>query len=88
MANFLTKFTSQSPQLKHQLRLLLHKGTPWLWDANTDKYFEEVKRLLSQVFAYFDSTKGVTLSVDASSNGLGAVLLQQGKPVAYASATL
>lgn len=32
--------------------------------------------------------KPVTLSVDASSEGLGAVLLQEGQPVAYGSRAL
>ena len=30
---------------------------------------------------YFDTTKGVVLQVDSSQVGLGAVLLQDGKPV-------
>jgi len=34
---------------------------------------------------YFDVTKPVNLQVDASKSGLGAVLLQQGRPVAYGS---
>ena len=33
---------------------------------------------------YFSTTEDVVLQVDASHTGLGAVLLQDGKPVAYA----
>ena len=38
--------------------------------------------------AYFDTNKSVALEVDASQHGLGAVLLQDRKPVAYASKSL
>ena len=38
--------------------------------------------------AYFGTNKSVILEVDASKHGLGAVLLQDSKPVAYASKSL
>ena len=37
---------------------------------------------------YFDASKEVSLQVDAFQCGLGAVLLQEGGPVAYASRAL
>ncbi len=37
---------------------------------------------------FFDPSKPVTVQVDASQSGLGAVLLQEGKPVVYASKAL
>ena len=37
---------------------------------------------------FFDEAKAVTIQCDASSTELGAALLQQGQPVAYASRTL
>ncbi|GFS40662.1 retrovirus-related Pol polyprotein from transposon opus [Nephila pilipes] len=37
---------------------------------------------------YFDNNKAVTVSVDASTNGLGAVLFQEGQLVAYGSVSL
>ena len=40
------------------------------------------------VLQYYDINKPVTLSVDASKSGLGAVHLQNGLPVAYASKAL
>lgn len=40
------------------------------------------------VLAYFDPEKEVTLQVDASKNGLGATIMQEGRPVAYASKLL
>ena len=40
------------------------------------------------VLKYFDTTKGVTLQCDTSDKGLGAVLLQDGNPIAHASHVL
>ncbi|GFY56937.1 retrovirus-related Pol polyprotein from transposon 17.6 [Trichonephila inaurata madagascariensis] len=39
----------------------------------------------SPCLKYFNGNKAVTVSVDASKNGLGAVILQEGQPVAYGS---
>ena len=40
------------------------------------------------VLAYYDVKRPVTITCDASKSGLGAVLLQEGKSVAYASRAL
>ncbi len=40
------------------------------------------------VLAYFKPDQEVTLQVDASKHGLGATLLQNDRPVAYASKSL
>lgn len=37
---------------------------------------------------YFDSKKPIVIQADASTDGLGAVMLQEGKPVMYASRSL
>ncbi len=40
------------------------------------------------VLAYFDPHKELRLQVDASKYGLGAVLMQDGRPIAYSSKSL
>ena len=40
------------------------------------------------VLAYYDVKREVTIQCDASHSGLGAVLLQEGRPVCYASRAL
>lgn len=51
-----------------------------------------MKDLITQqpgpVLSYFDPEKELRLQVDASKSGLGAVMLQDSKPVAYASKSL
>ena len=50
----------------------------------------QIKELITNhpVFAYFDPHKELRLQVDASKCGLGAVILQDEKPIAYASKLL
>ena len=69
------------------LRALLQKNIEWQWGTEQQESFEKIKQLLvnSQCLAYFDVEKPVTIQVDACKDGLGAVLMQEGTPVSYAS---
>ena len=78
------------------MRELLSKKNAWHWDQNQQKAFDEIKQALinSPVLAHYDVKAPKKVSADASSFGLGAVLLQKEetadknstwKPVAYAS---
>ena len=61
-----------------------------VWDHLQEESFQKLKQLASStpVLGYYDPSKPLCLSVDASSKGLGAVLLQDEKPLAYASRAL
>ena len=52
--------------------------------------FDKLKSVITSapVLAYFAKSKETVLRVDASSTGLGAVIMQEGKPVAFRSKTL
>ena len=71
------------------LQKLLEKNTAWHQEKQEDS-FQKLKKLATTapVLKYYDPTKPVTLSVDASSKGLEAVLYQEEQPVAYASRAL
>ncbi|GFR17364.1 retrovirus-related Pol polyprotein from transposon 17.6 [Trichonephila clavata] len=90
MVTYLAKFTPHLSNLTHNLRQLLKKDSVGIWDANTERDFELIKQAImkSPCLKYFDKNKEVTVSVDASKNGLGAVLLQESQPVAYRSVSL
>ncbi|GFR11385.1 retrovirus-related Pol polyprotein from transposon 17.6 [Trichonephila clavata] len=91
MVTYLAKFTPHLSNLTHNLRQLKKKKDfVWIWDTNTERDFELIKRAImkSPCLKYFDKNNVVTVSVDASKNGLGAVLLQEGQPVAYGFVSL
>ena len=52
--------------------------------------FDDLKKALTQapVLRHIDRGKPLTISTDASSFGMGAVLLQEGRPIAFVSASL
>ena len=63
-----------------------------MWESIQEQAFHEVKQSLSSspVLALYDPSLEIAISVDASSFGLGAVLLQrepelEWRPVAYIS---
>ena len=92
MATYLAKFIPNFSQLASPLRVLLEKNTACHWDKPQQDSFEKLKVIITNapVLKYYDVTKDpdVTIQVDASPNGLGAVLLQDEHPVAYASRSL
>ena len=51
------------------------------------KAFQEITKLVTQapIFSYYDPSSDLVIHCDASRKGLGAALLQDLKPVAYAS---
>ena len=87
---YLSKFLPSLSDESAPLRKLVEKDTAWHWGRSQEDSFHKLKQLASStpVLRYYDVRNPVTLSVDASSKGLGAVLLQEGKPVAYASRAL
>ncbi|CAB3999682.1 retrotransposon-like family member retr-1, partial [Paramuricea clavata] len=58
--------------------------------SRQEESFQKIKEILTAapVLVYYDVCKPVTITCDASKSGLGAVLLQDSKPVAYASRAL
>jgi transposase InsO family protein len=80
------------PNLSHHtapLRDIL-KQNEFHWTDSCQQSFEKIKSLIcaQQTLAYFDPNKPSVIQVDASSRGLGAALLQDDKPVIFASKAL
>ena len=90
MVNYLAKFIPGMSEITAPLREILKENVPWHWTNKHQIAFEKIKEILATdpILKYYDVTKPVVLQTDASSKGLGAVLLQDGCPIAYASRTL
>ena len=88
--NFLRAYIPNMSALTGPLRELLKEDTIWSWGPEQEEALTMIKRLLSSepILQFFNNKKETTLQVDASKSGLGAVLLQDGRPVAYASRSL
>ena len=94
MVNQLGKFSPNLTNLSQPLRALLTKKSTWLWGPEQDRAFENVKAELTKpsVLAFYDPLAPTKVCADASSYGLGAVLLQKKnsswRPVVYASRSM
>ena len=90
LVNYLGEFISNLAAVSEPLRILLKNDTEWHWLAKQEQAFQEIKCLLTAapVLKLFDVHKKVVIETDASKDGLGARLHQEGHPVAYASRSL
>ena len=90
MVNYLKKFSPVLSELSEPLRRLCKSGVEWAWESEQQNAFEAIKQVIMTlpVLTYFDKTKKHTIQCDASKKGLGAVLLQESKPVMYVSRAL
>lgn len=90
MVNYLAKFLPNLSTVMQPLHMLLKKDVPYVWSKAQEEAFRKVKEMICQapVLAFYDPTKPLTLENDACEYGLGSVLIQAGRPVAYASRSL
>ena len=95
MANQLGKFLPTLAEMSKPLRDLLSKNNMWRWDEPQMKAFQAVKKALnsSPVLTFYRPDSDTIISADASSFGVGGVLLQKQldgswKPIAFASRSL
>ena len=90
MINFLAAHIPNLSTITAPLRSLLKSDTLFTWGPEQASALTKVKEVLSTapVLHYFEPTITSTIQADASQHGLGACLLQKGKPIAYASRSL
>ncbi|XP_056017509.1 uncharacterized protein K02A2.6-like [Ostrea edulis] len=90
VVQYVSKFIPNLSDVTAPLRILLQQDVEWHWDAPQQESFDRLKQLVSStpVLRIYDVRKPVRISGDASSKGLGVVLLQDAHPVAYGSRAL
>lgn len=87
---YLAKFIGNMSDLAAPLREVIAKDHEWHWERAQEESFEKLKTAITSapVLAFFDTSLPVVLSVDSSSKGMGACLMQNDRPIAYASKSL
>ncbi|KAA0053123.1 ty3-gypsy retrotransposon protein [Cucumis melo var. makuwa] len=81
------RFVENFSRIASPLTELTRKVTPFIWSPACESSFQELKKKLvtGPVFIVPDGSESFVIYSDASKKGLGCVLMQQGKVVAYAS---
>ena len=90
LASYYRKFIQDFSKLVLPLTQLTRKNERFVWTDKREQSFQELKRRLvsSPVLVLPNDQEVFAIYSDASSNGLGCVLMQGGKVVAYASRQL
>ena len=75
------------PHLSHHTQLLraLKRDAMYYWDEVINQSFQQLKHILREALStplrYYDRNLPVTVQADASIRGLGACLMQEGRPI-------
>ena len=86
----MNKYSSRWPELEDSLRKLTKKNVLFLWSLEHAEAFEAIKKEMtsSPIFKYYDASKSLTLQIDTSLKGHGAVLIQEDHLTCFVSKSL
>src|SRR5213083_3820394 len=87
LAGYYRRFIQDFSKITKPMTKLLQKEAKFNWTSDYEAAFQQLKTLLTTapVLTQPDVTKLFDVYCDASGTGLGCVLMQEGKVVAYAS---
>ena len=90
LSGYYRKFIQGYGVLSRPLSDLLKKNVPFIWTPTHQAAFDSLKQALisAPVLQMPDFSRAFTIEIDASDVGIGAVLTQQGHPIAYLSKAL
>lgn len=90
VVNYIRDFIPKLPDLTHNIRNLLKKDSEFIWLANHQAEFENLKKIIKSTVecSFYDENLPLELETDASGYGLGACLKQGNNIISYASRCL
>eukprot|EP00253_Pinus_taeda_P010363 PITA_10363 len=90
LAGYYRRFVAGFSKVAFPITSLQKKGKLFQWTPDCQKSFEQLKHLLTTapVLSIADPSKDYVVCTDASKEGLGGVLMQEGRVIAYESRKL
>ena len=92
MFTYLSQYSPHLSQRTACLRELCKEDREWIWFPEHEEAFTEIKKMITEVpgpvLQYYDPPKPARVQVDASQSGLKALVMQNGRLIAYASKSL
>ncbi|WVZ56830.1 hypothetical protein U9M48_007306 [Paspalum notatum var. saurae] len=90
LAGYYRRFIKDFSKIAKPMTALTQKNAKFAWSPKCEEAFGTLKKLLTSapVLAQPDITKPFDVYCDASGSGLGCVLMQEGRVIAYASCQL
>ncbi|KAI3797465.1 hypothetical protein L1987_32722 [Smallanthus sonchifolius] len=90
LAGYYRRFISNFSKIAVPLTALTHKGKSYVWGPKQEEAFQTLKQKLcdAPILTLPEGNDDLVVYCDASNLGLGCVLMQRGKVIAYASRQL
>ena len=88
--NYLAKFIPNLSEHSYPLREASKRNGTFFWSRAQQDAFDAIKCLIADapMLSYYDPSVDVVLNADSSSHSIGAVVLQNGKPIEFAAKSL